>query len=99
MKKKEIEEILYEVSKVYCELTNNKLSKPNYKAEVVLDEVRIQQEADMAETIKEYRQSIIDMIDEEIGQNREVKNISTNKPTRIYFEGSIIALTELKDKL
>jgi hypothetical protein len=46
---------LAEVSKVYCELTDNKLSKPNYKAEVILDEIRIQQEKDIEEAENQAR--------------------------------------------
>lgn len=40
---KELETICHEVSKVYCNLTNNKFSKANTKAEVIIAEVEEQQ--------------------------------------------------------
>ena len=61
------EGILAEVSKVYCELTNNKLSKPNYEAVVILDEVRITQQEDIDEAVsvnnQEWTQKIQTALD------------------------------------
>ena len=49
------ETVLAEVSKVYCELTNGKLSKPNYQAAVIIDEVRMIQENELTEAIKQAK--------------------------------------------
>ena len=49
------ETVLDEVSKVYCELTNGKLSKPNYQAAVIIDEVRMIQENELTEAITQAK--------------------------------------------
>jgi len=49
------ETVLAEVSKVYCELTNGKLSKPNYQAAVIIDEVRMIQENELTEAITQAK--------------------------------------------
>ena len=49
------ETTLAEVSKVYDNLTNSKLSKPNYEADVVIDEVRTIQEIEIAEAVKQAK--------------------------------------------
>ena len=46
---------LAEVSKVYDNLTNGKLSKPNYQAATIIDEVRMIQENELTEAIKQAK--------------------------------------------
>ena len=49
------ETTLVEVSKVYDNLTNGKLSKPNYQADTIIDEVRMIQENELTEAIKQAK--------------------------------------------
>ena len=46
---------LAEVSKVYDNLTNGKLSKPNYQAATIIEEVRMIQENELTEAIKQAK--------------------------------------------
>ena len=46
---------LAEVSKVYDNLTNGKLSKPNYQAATIIDEVRMIQENELTEAITQAK--------------------------------------------
>ena len=92
MKTADYERVLAEVSKVYWELTNGKLSKPNYDAVVILDEVRLQQEKDIEETLAEHDKEIISLIDGLIDENLEYAPNDFNR-------GYTSSLTELKEKI
>ena len=69
---------LAEVSKVYDNLTNGKLSKPNYQAATIIDEVRMIQENELTESIKQAK----------IEEN-EMWNGKFHLPTNIDFENRI----------
>ena len=69
---------LAEVSKVYDNLTNGKLSKPNYQAATIIDEVRMIQENELTEVIKQAK----------IEEN-EMWNGKFHLPTNIDFENRI----------
>ena len=69
---------LAEVSKVYDNLTNGKLSKPNYQAATIIDEVRMIQENELTEAIKQAK----------IEEN-EMWNGKFHLPTNIDFENRI----------
>ena len=92
---KEYEEMLCEVSKVYCELTNNKLSKPNYMAAVILDEVRLQQDKDIEDAVNISKQEFKDLIDE----TKMKKPKDESGTEKVFREIYNLALTELRGKI
>lgn len=57
---------MHEVAKVYCHITNNKMSKPNYIAEEVIFEYERTREKEIEEAIEDFREEQIEPLEQEI---------------------------------